>query len=229
MKTFCPICSDILLRHLCKGKVSWFCLGCHQEMPNFNLVTYNAVQKKLVKSNFFAYRQEKIILQSENKNHLNIIQEKNNAISFYINQDKKRLEIVSFILNKINIILVNAFLDIENKQEKSKELKINSVKVDTLTKTNFLRDSEIILLCICQAILVADSSILDSLNLEDFNTYNNGISFQIEQGYFIDLMKTLVVDFVSSITYTSSQSTGYFVSEISSYFEIIVNLLLKVQ
>lgn len=230
MKTFCPICSDVLLRHLCRGRVLWFCLRCHQEMPNFNLVTYNAVQKKIIKSNFFCDIQKKDILQGKKENRGSVIEEKSDFIGFYINQDKKRLEIVSFILNKLNIILVDTFTEkdkcIENKKNKPEQLRKNQVKIDTLTKARFLRDSEIILLCICQAILVADNSILNSLNPQNFNT-SSSMKFQVEQSYFIDLMKTLVVDFISSITFNSSQSASYFISEISSYFEIVVNLLIK--
>jgi hypothetical protein len=46
MKTFCPVCSDVLLRHLCQSKILWFCLRCHQEMPNVDSIKFNAIQEK---------------------------------------------------------------------------------------------------------------------------------------------------------------------------------------
>jgi ribosomal protein L37AE/L43A len=33
----CPCCSDQLLRHVRHQEVYWFCLSCHQEMPNLTL------------------------------------------------------------------------------------------------------------------------------------------------------------------------------------------------
>ncbi|NJO40194.1 MAG: hypothetical protein HC769_12595 [Cyanobacteria bacterium CRU_2_1] len=33
----CPCCSEPLLRHARRGRVYWFCLHCHQEMPNLLL------------------------------------------------------------------------------------------------------------------------------------------------------------------------------------------------
>lgn len=230
MKTFCPICSDILLRHLCRSKVSWFCPRCHQEMPNFNVLV---AQEKLQTRKLFYAQVKQTALKNPIKNNLKNLHDKSELIDLYINQDKKRLEVVNFILNKINIILVNTQTSsdkyIENKEKPSKQLKNDKFKIDALTKANFLRDSEIILLSICQAILVADNSILDSLNIQDFIKPNNTTKFLVEQSYFIDLMKTLVVDFVTSISFNSSQSAGYFISEISGYFEIVINLLIKLE
>ena len=31
----CPICSDLMLRHIRQNKIYWFCSCCHQELPNF--------------------------------------------------------------------------------------------------------------------------------------------------------------------------------------------------
>ncbi len=33
----CPCCSSSLLRHIDHNRVYWYCLYCHQEMPNFSL------------------------------------------------------------------------------------------------------------------------------------------------------------------------------------------------
>jgi hypothetical protein len=32
---YCPCCSDVLLRHISKNEVSWFCRSCWQTMPMF--------------------------------------------------------------------------------------------------------------------------------------------------------------------------------------------------
>lgn len=238
MKTICPICSDILLRHLYRGRVLWFCPRCHQEMPNLNIVIDHTVQEKSLKPNNFYNQRNNSTANTQLRSSLTSLQRKSDLIDSYINQDKnnqdkKRLEVVNFILTKINIILVNTFANsdkyIENKRKLSNQPRNNQLKIDILTKANFLKNSEIILLSICQAILVEDKSILNSLSLQDFNHHNSGVKFLIEQSYFIDLMKTLVVDFVSSITFNSSQSARYFISEISDYFEIAINLLIRLE
>ncbi|NJM22650.1 MAG: hypothetical protein HC907_30050 [Richelia sp. SM1_7_0] len=33
---YCPCCSGVLLRHISKNEVSWFCRSCWQTMPMFN-------------------------------------------------------------------------------------------------------------------------------------------------------------------------------------------------
>ncbi len=30
----CPCCSDSMLRHIRQKEIYWYCLSCHQEMPN---------------------------------------------------------------------------------------------------------------------------------------------------------------------------------------------------
>lgn len=53
MKNICCFCQGNLLRHLKRDRVYWFCLNCHQEMPNLCFVTplskYEAQQDKLSK------------------------------------------------------------------------------------------------------------------------------------------------------------------------------------
>jgi hypothetical protein len=40
----CPCCSYPLLRHIRPSGIYWYCLHCHQEMPNFSLgLELNAV------------------------------------------------------------------------------------------------------------------------------------------------------------------------------------------
>jgi hypothetical protein len=35
----CPCCSNRLLRHWKHNTISWHCLNCRQEMPNFNVLS----------------------------------------------------------------------------------------------------------------------------------------------------------------------------------------------
>jgi hypothetical protein len=39
----CLCCDSLLLRHIYKEKISWFCCRCRQEMPNFD-------EKNLIKA-----------------------------------------------------------------------------------------------------------------------------------------------------------------------------------
>ncbi|NET10318.1 MAG: hypothetical protein F6K16_37590 [Symploca sp. SIO2B6] len=44
----CPCCSERLLRHSRQNKVYWFCIHCHQEMPNLSsTIKINQVYPKL--------------------------------------------------------------------------------------------------------------------------------------------------------------------------------------
>lgn len=45
----CPICSDKLLRHWLQGRLTWQCMKCRQEMPNFeNLHSKNSFKVGLL-------------------------------------------------------------------------------------------------------------------------------------------------------------------------------------
>ena len=33
----CPCCSETMLRHTRHGEIYWFCIHCHQEMPNLSM------------------------------------------------------------------------------------------------------------------------------------------------------------------------------------------------
>ncbi|MEM8718426.1 MAG: hypothetical protein AAGE84_03825 [Cyanobacteria bacterium P01_G01_bin.39] len=231
MKTLCPICSDILLRHLYRGRIAWFCLGCHQEMPNFNLIKLNSIQKKNRVSSKQLSNYENSSLESEINNIYQAIQYQSTTINLFVNQNKTRLEVISFILNKIELLLVNTCFERQQSKVESQssliQLKYQKFKPSTFTKIKFLRDSEIILLHICQAILVADRSILNkAIKQESKNPYV-ALKLQIEKTYFIDLMKTLVIDFIKSIALSSSQNIDSFASEISGYFETVISLMIS--
>ena len=180
MKTLCPICSGTLLRHLYPTKVLWFCLRCRQEMPNFNLFSLSSIQEQLVQYNDNFNDNRIVYLNSQNKANLSLIEHKPNVVDLSAKRDQKRLEVVSFILKQINIILINAFTKVEqsivSSQYNLKQLDAQHIKLETLTKAEFLRDSEAILLCICQAILLADSTILNNFIVQ--NSRANSVNFR---------------------------------------------------
>ncbi|MGD1921719.1 MAG: hypothetical protein ACFCAD_24210 [Pleurocapsa sp.] len=180
MKTLCPICSGTLLRHLYPNKVLWFCLRCRQEMPNFNLFSLSSIQEQLVQYNDNFNDNRIVYLNSQNKANLSLIEHKPNVVDLSAKRDQKRLEVVSFILKQINIILINAFTKVEqsivSSQYNLKQLDAQHIKLETLTKAEFLRDSEAILLCICQAILLADSTILNNFIVQ--NSRANSVNFR---------------------------------------------------
>jgi hypothetical protein len=37
--TVCPCCSRLMLRHIERDRIYWFCRSCWQEMPDFSLVS----------------------------------------------------------------------------------------------------------------------------------------------------------------------------------------------
>lgn len=213
MKNYCPICSGILLRHLCSNNITWFCLRCHQEMPNFNLVKFNAIQERITQ--FRCSQNNKIVnFNDKTQNNTLTIEQRSTKNALSIARDLKRLEVIGFILNKIDIMLVNTLIDSKNQL---KRLKTNESRKSRLVRASFLRDSEIILLYICQAILVADNTVLKNV------TFN--FKFSIEQSLFIDLIKTLVISFVYSIALNSERSIDCFALEVGSYFEMVIDRL----
>ena len=234
MKTLCPICSDILLPHLYQSNIFWFCLRCRQEMPNFDLFKFNAIQKNFLESGNNLNSYQNACLTNPSPSTSKSIANKSMIVDLLINDGQKRLEIVSFILRKISLIAVNTFVDTEqnasNRESQSNQLEVQKVKTNKLTKTDFLRDSEIILLYICQAILISDSSILSSENLQALKANYAKLKFPVEQmSCFIDIIKTSVIDFIHSITSDSSQNVHYLVSEVASYFEMVITLIIKLE
>ena len=117
-----------------------------------------------------------------------------------------------------------------NRKSQSNQLKAQKLKTNKLTKTDFLRDSEIILLYICQAILISDSSILNIENLQILKANYVKLKFPVEQiTCLIDVIKTSVIDFINSITSDSSQNVHCLVSEVASYFEMVITLMIKLE
>ena len=231
MKTLCPICSDTLLRHLCRSRVSWFCLRCHQEMPNLNLIKFNSIQKKIRKSDRCLDNYENSKIKCPIDSVYQTIQYQSNIIDLFVDRNKKRLEVVGFIMNKIDLLLVNTFADLQTEEIETKTASSPSRSqkntIATFIKAKFIRDSEFVLLRICQAILLSDGSIINNLITQELIITSANSKITIEKTYFIDLIKTLVIDFVKSITLDSSQNIDCFTSEISGYFEMVIRLMLS--
>ena len=230
MKTFCPLCSHVLLRHLERKEVSWFCLRCHQEMPNINLIEFNNIQQKICKSDRYLDNYENTNIKCPIDNIYKTIQYQFNTIDLCVDRNQKRLKVVSFIMNKIDLLLINTFgdrqsLEIELKSASSKA-KYQTNKTSTFIKAKFLRDSELILLRICYAILVSDISILNDIIQQELRSSSINSNFQIEKTYLIDLIKILVIDFIKTITLDTAQNIECFTAEISGYFEIVIESML---
>ena len=232
MKTFCPICSDILLRHISHNKVAWLCLRCRQEMPNLDLIKCNIIQKQVISSDSHVRKNGSYCLAAKSSISTNTLSfnYQSTAIRLSRKREQKRLEVVSFIMHKINLILRHTLADIEPiYPDNSKQLNIEHVNTDALIKANFLKDSEAILCCICQAILFADSKILNHMILKGYSNQSFDFQFPVEQSCFIDLIKTLVIDFIDSITLDSSSKINYFALEVASYFELVIGLIIERQ
>ncbi len=42
----CPVCSNIILRHINRKHVYWYCSHCHQEVPNFSSIEIFALARE---------------------------------------------------------------------------------------------------------------------------------------------------------------------------------------
>ncbi len=232
MSNLCPICSDILLRHFYQSKIFWFCPRCNQEMPNFDLLKINTVKNNFLKQDEYLNDHQDTYHQNQDQKNTQLVTHQSMIVDLLITEDKNRLEVVNFILSQLNMIVVNAFTDTDQyifcDHSQSKQLKIQNNKLQKTTKIDFLRDSEIILLNICQAILVSDSSILNNERFQGLKTNYLKLKFPVEKiSCFLDLIKTLVIDFIYSITSDSAQNVHCLGSEVASYFETVITLMIK--
>ncbi|MEM8831848.1 MAG: hypothetical protein AAGE96_21195 [Cyanobacteria bacterium P01_G01_bin.19] len=233
MKTLCPICSGVLLRHLGHSRIRWFCPGCHQEMPNLDSFKFHNVGDKFQQFDKNSDSTKNNCIKIQGDLSLKTIKHNSEVINIFANQNKQRLEVVGFILSQINIILVTTLIE-TNYNTISKAYKIDLLNTsknqnNIVKKTCFLRDSELILLYICQAILIADDSILSSKSLLKLVSKSINLKYSIEQSYFIYLIKTSVIDFIRSISVDSAQNINSFTSEVVNYFEIVVRSIIEFQ
>lgn len=42
----CPICSNVILRHIHHNQIYWYCSCCHQEVPNFTSIEISKLFKQ---------------------------------------------------------------------------------------------------------------------------------------------------------------------------------------
>jgi len=200
-------------------------------MPNFDFIKLVTIQENFSQFDNYLNHNDSIHLKHQTNNTFLVIKQNHTVIDLFINTDRKRLEVVSFVLSKINLIIVNTLTDTEqyivSKKVQLNQIKVKNVKKNTLIKADFLRESKIILLYICQAILIADNSILNSTNLQGLKAKSADFQFPIEQSYLIDVIKTLVINFIHSITFDSERSVNYFASEVASYFETVITLMIQ--
>ncbi|MCC0176993.1 hypothetical protein I4641_08385 [Waterburya agarophytonicola K14] len=198
-------------------------------MPNFDLAKFNAIPEKCLSFSDRKNSGDRTNYQNQTSNIVRLAKSRSLTIRFLFKEDKKRLKVVSFILNQINIILLNTFADHQNYPLGQKfapnQLETQNIPTSSLIKASFLQDSEIILLCICQAILIADKSILKNSKSPEFQADLSEFELPVEQSCLIDLIKTSVIEFIYSITLDSSQNINTFASEVASYFEMAITLM----
>ena len=42
----CPICSNLILRHISHNEIYWYCSHCHQKIPNLTSVKLSKLLKE---------------------------------------------------------------------------------------------------------------------------------------------------------------------------------------
>ena len=231
MKELCPICSSTLLRHLHQREIAWFCPRCRQEMPNLDFGRVGTRRRNFLQQRINLDRQGKAYVQRTTTTKAKIVDEQL-IIDSFINEGKKRLEVVSFILSQINSIVLNIHADnhpdATQKKSQLNEPETKIVYPNKLPLVDFLRDSEIIILHICQAILARDVSLLNERCWQGLKANYAKLHLPVEPIIcLIYLIKTSVVDFISSMTFDSSESLSHqnvrnLVCEVASYFDVVI-------
>jgi hypothetical protein len=218
MKDICPICSSTLLRHLHQHEIAWFCPQCRQEMPNLNFDRGNTIPRNLIPQKSDQYQHKLTHTRQKPK----IVAEQSIIIDSFLHESQKRMEIVSFILSQTNSIILNTNLETHDNALKRKN------NYNKLRLANFFRESEIILLYICQAILARDINILNQRLCQRLKANYTQLNLPTELIVsWLELIKTSVVDFIGSTTMDLSnslphQNYHYSTSEIASYFEVVI-------
>ena len=218
MNDICPVCSSILLRHLQQHEITWFCSRCRQEMPNLDL---SKMRSSVLRSRKCQSSQQ-MSIQPKLKTHSDIATEPSTTIDLTIHESKQRLKVVSFVLERINAIVLDANSKI------FEDAMYSIIARDELRLADFWMTSEMVFLFICQAILTRDISLLHERRLEklkaDYAQLNIPIEFIICSLYWI---KISAVDFSDSITVNLSDSLldrnqNYLASEVASYFDVVI-------
>lgn len=219
MNEICPVCSGILLRHLQQREVTWFCSRCRQKMPNLD---FSTMQSSVMQSSKSQENHQMSCIRPKLKTHDDIATKPSAIIDSTIHESKQRLKVVSFVLERINAILLDANSEIIENATYS------IIARDELRLADFWITSETVFLFICQAILTRDISLLHELRLEklkaEYAQLNVPTEFIICSLYWI---KILAVDFSNSIAVNLSdsllqQNQRYLASEIASYFDVVI-------
>ena len=231
MKDLCPICSGILLRHLRQKEVTWFCSRCRQEMPNFDSqYSIKTSKKSLCQKVKRKHSKNITILRYPADRNAQLSSKSLSWLELFLEEYKIRLEVVSFIIIKTKSIINNAlaaytklsFESLEHDRKCSRQL----------SSFTCLRDTEIILLYICYAILLQNSNLLKHQYFIDSKVTSTTLNLPVDQKVqVINLMKDNVMNFVNHRTLkflesNSKYSYSYLSSEIGNYFDIVVDHII---
>ena len=104
MNDLCPVCSSILLRHLQQHEITWFCSRCRQEMPNLDL---SKMRSSVLQSRKCQDSPQMSCIQPKLKTYSDIATEPSTIIDSTIHESKQRLKVVSFVLERINAIVLD--------------------------------------------------------------------------------------------------------------------------
>ncbi len=255
MQDICPICSNTLLRHLDRREISWFCPRCRQKMPNLErqAVTYpssyagvvyklnkvNNTQPTLLPS---VQCQPQLAIARQPEKNITITQivdEQSVIVNSLVHEEQKRLEVVDFIISQINSIIINEIanteLNITDKKaifHESKKLAVAKIEPNKLIKADLLKDSKLVLLYICQAIILRNPSILNDRGLQELKNNYTNLDLPTEQIIcWLNLIKTAILDFIRRITFDVAESlTGQNIhsldTEVANYFDLAIASIL---
>ena len=223
MNKICPICSSILLRHLHQHEITWFCPKCRQEMPNLDVSPVTTKGRSFLQQKSYQHQQPLVRMQPK----VQIAAKKSMIIDSSLDEGRRRLDVVSFILSQNNSLTVkiNAATEIRTFQ--------TEINQEKLFLANFFQKSEVIILYICQAILTRDISLLSDRLCQKFKPNYTELELPVESlVYWLYGIKILVMDFISSMAkdiYDSfSQRNQYYLAlEIASYFDVAIASMIE--
>ena len=230
MKDLCPICSGILLRHLHQKELTWFCSRCRQEMPNFgSQYSIKTSKKSLCQKVKRKHNKNINILRYSAPHNAQLSDKSLSWLELFIEEYKIRLEVVSFIIAKTKSIINNAL--VAHTKLSFESLGHGREFSHHLSNINCLRDTEIILLYICYAILLQNSNLLKHQYFKDLKVTSTTLNLPVSQKVqVINLMKGAVMNFVNHRTFKfleskSKYGCSYLSLEIGNYFDIVVDYI----
>ena len=229
MKDLCPICSNILLRHIYHQKITWFCPRCRQTVPNFDSEYVVKINKTLLLQRVKKYSETIVHCQDRIDRNRQIVGKSISWLESFIEEGKIRLAIVDFAISNTKSIIEGAIVITASQNFES--FRGNKKSVFLIRKTACLRDAEIILLYICYAILLQNSDLLNNQYLKDLKASYTALNIPgYQTASIINLMKAAVIDFVNYRTGNflesiSEENFSYLILEIASYFDTVSNYI----